>query len=293
MSKAAIKRVAITCDTQRLGCKLLVNLLRVHGAEPVIIPTLLRAEDSFLHLGEPDTEVRERHLAHVKNLMESVDALILPGNKYDLHPNHYQDNFVHPRTVLCNNPENLRFESEFTMARYALFERPMPVLAICGGMQLINVLLGGSLVQDLPDDHRIQKFGTQHCDPNFIHKPDIIQETMKEKFFRMLASGEQTNLFDATHGMEVVRDSELANLYRRYAPELDLSNIDELSIHHQGVFHENLSKELRAIAFAPDGVIEATEMPSHPKFNIFTQFHIEYNVSQLASPIIKELIQSI
>lgn len=292
MSKTPVK-VAITCDTQRLGCKLLVNLLKINGAEPVIIPTLLEAGDSFFHVDTPAEMLRNKHLDRVKDLMKGVDALILPGNKYDLHPSYYQDKFVHPKTVLCNNPENLRFESEFIMARYALFERPMPILAICGGMQLINVMLGGSLVQDLPDDPRVQEFGTQHCDPNFIHKPDIIQETLKEKFFRMLDDGKQGNLFDATHGMEVVRDSELANLYKRYAPELDMSNIDELSIHHQGVFKENLSSELKAVAYAPDGLVEAVEMPSHPKFNIFTQFHVEYNVSRLANPIIQELIQSI
>jgi putative glutamine amidotransferase len=225
--------------------------------------------------------------------MKGVDALILPGNKYDLHPSYYKDASLHPKTLLCDNPCNLRFDSEFIMARYALFERPMPILAICGGMQLLNVILGGSLVQDLTDDYRTQESGTQHCDPNFIHKPDIIQETLKERFFRMLENGENANIFDATHGMEIIRDSELARLYKKYAPELDLSDIDELSIHHQGLFKENLSKELKAVAYAPDGLIEAAEMPSHPKFNMLTQFHVEYNVSRLANPIVQELIKSI
>jgi gamma-glutamyl-gamma-aminobutyrate hydrolase PuuD len=174
MSKSPVK-VAITCDTQRLGCKLLVNLLRINGAEPVIIPTLLEAEDGFFKFNTPCEELKRKHLEKVSELMKGVDALILPGNKYDLHPNYYKDNSLHPKTLLCDNPCNLRFDSEFIMARYALFERPMPILAICGGMQLINVILGGSLVQDLTDDHRTQEFGTQHCDPNFIHKPDIIQ----------------------------------------------------------------------------------------------------------------------
>ena len=46
MSRSPV-RIAIPCDTQRLGCKLLVNLLKFNGAEPVIIPTLLEAEDGF------------------------------------------------------------------------------------------------------------------------------------------------------------------------------------------------------------------------------------------------------
>lgn len=292
MSKKTV-RVAITCDTQRLGCKLLINLLRINGAEPVVIPTLLEADEVYFKFNSSCEELKQRHLEKVREMMRSVDALVLPGNKYDLHPSHYKDESIHPKTLLCNNPSNLRFESEFIMARHALFERPMPILAICGGMQLINVLLGGSLVQDLTEDHRIQSYGTQHCDPNFIHKPDIIQETLKERFFRMLESGQNASIFDATHGMEVIRDSELARLYRRYAPELDLSDVDELSIHHQGAFNENLSPELKAVAYAPDGLVEAAEISSHPKFNILTQFHVEYNVSRLANPIIQELIKSV
>jgi gamma-glutamyl-gamma-aminobutyrate hydrolase PuuD len=292
MSRSPV-RIAITCDTQRLGCKLLVNLLKINGAEPVVIPTLLEAEDGFFKFNTPCEELKKKHLEKVSELMKGVDALILPGNKYDLHPSYYKDDALHPKTLLCDNPCNLRFDSEFIMARYALFERPMPILAICGGMQLLNVILGGSLVQDLTDDRRTQESGTQHCDPNFIHKPDIIQETLKERFFRMLENGENANIFDATHGMEIVRDSELARLYRKYAPELDLSDIDELSIHHQGLFKENLSKELKAVAYAPDGLIEAAEIHSHPKFNILTQFHVEYNVSRLANPIVQELIKSV
>jgi hypothetical protein len=42
----------------------------------------------------------------------------------------------------------------------------------------------------------------------------------------MLENGENANIFDATHGMEIIRDSELARLYKKYAPELDLSDID-------------------------------------------------------------------
>ena len=72
------------------------------------------------------------------------------------------------------------------MAEQAILRRNLPLLAICGGMQLVNVILGGTLVQDLPEDQRVKEHGINHCDPNFVHKPEIIQETLKAQFLLSL-----------------------------------------------------------------------------------------------------------
>ena len=86
-------------------------------------------------------------------LLDRIDALLLAGGA-DIDPASYGAK-PHPETK-GTWPERDRFE--LALAHRAL-ERDMPVLGICRGMQLLNVALGGTLVQHLPDvlgtnDHR-------------------------------------------------------------------------------------------------------------------------------------------
>ena len=86
-------------------------------------------------------------------LLDRIDALLLAGGA-DIDPASYGAK-PHPETK-GTWPERDRFE--LGLAHRAL-ERDMPVLGICRGMQLLNVALGGTLVQHLPDvlgtnDHR-------------------------------------------------------------------------------------------------------------------------------------------
>jgi hypothetical protein len=78
MSRSPVK-IAITCDTQRLGCKLLVNLLKINGAEPVVIPTLLEAEDGFFKFNTPCEELKKKHLEKVLVLilLKFIMSLVL------------------------------------------------------------------------------------------------------------------------------------------------------------------------------------------------------------------------
>ena len=78
-------------------------------------------------------------------LLDRIDALLLPGGA-DVDPGAYGAK-PHPRTGR-SWPERDRFE--LALAHRAL-EREMPVLGICRGMELLNVALGGTLVQHLPD----------------------------------------------------------------------------------------------------------------------------------------------
>jgi putative glutamine amidotransferase len=123
---------------------------------------------------------------------------------------------------------------ELTLARAAL-ERDMPLLCVCRGMQLLNVALGGNLIPHIPD-----LFGTQ-----VVHRtPDVKA---------------------IPHPVEIAPDTHLARVY-------GATSLTVQSIHHQAV--HRLGEGLRAVAWAPDGVVEALESERHG-FVVAVQWHPE------------------
>src|SRR3954467_2820690 len=83
---------------------------------------------------------------HPDDVLDGLDGLVLAGGA-DIDPASYGD-ARHPKTT---NTRPERDRAEIALALRAL-ERDMPVLGICRGMQRINVALGGTLIQHLPDD---------------------------------------------------------------------------------------------------------------------------------------------
>ncbi|HYZ82453.1 MAG TPA: gamma-glutamyl-gamma-aminobutyrate hydrolase family protein, partial [Solirubrobacteraceae bacterium] len=90
----------------------------------------------------PDAWVEE----HPDDVLDGLDGLLLAGGA-DIDPATYGEG-RHPKTV---NTRPERDRAEVALALRAL-ERELPVLGICRGMQLLNVALGGTLIQHLPDD---------------------------------------------------------------------------------------------------------------------------------------------
>jgi putative glutamine amidotransferase len=83
---------------------------------------------------------------HPDDALDAFDALVLAGGA-DIDPGSY--GAERHRCTINTRPE--RDAVEIALARRAL-ERDMPLLGICRGMQLLNVALGGTLIQHLPDD---------------------------------------------------------------------------------------------------------------------------------------------
>ncbi len=129
---------------------------------------------------------------------------------------------------------------ELELARRA-DARALPILAICRGQQALNVARGGTLHQHLPD-----RPGT-----TIAH--------------RQTAAGDRT-----THSVEVAAGSQLACLMGRRKARVN-------SFHHQAV--DRLGPGLRAVAWAPDGVIEAVEAPAR-EFLVGVQWHAEILVAR-------------
>lgn len=121
------------------------------------------------------------------------------------------------------------------------FAMNMPVLGICRGVQIMNVAMGGTLWQDLPSQYR-----TQDGRPPIAHR-----QTCPD--------------FYPSHSVSIDKDSNLQSL-------LSAQKIQVNSFHHQAV--ADVAPEMRASAYAPDGVIEAIEHPFHPFF-LGVQWHPE------------------
>ncbi|GAB4398201.1 MAG: gamma-glutamyl-gamma-aminobutyrate hydrolase family protein [Anaerolineales bacterium] len=137
--------------------------------------------------------------------------------------------------------DEARDETELGLARLAA-ERGKPFLGICRGLQVLNVALGGTLYADIPAQ---VKKALVHNAPGGDGVPA------------------RTRLM---HPVSVSANSRLAKI-------LGVESLNVNSLHHQGV--ERLAAGLTAAAFAPDGIIEAVEIPGHP-FGLAVQFHPEW-----------------
>ena len=108
-------------------------------------------------------------LAAVPSLLDGIDALLLSGGA-DIDPKQYRA-VPHPKLGTVE-PERDAFElALFAEAR----ARKLPVLAICRGLQLVNVALGGTLWQDLPAERGPHLQSTRRTDR--VHPVDVVSGT--------------------------------------------------------------------------------------------------------------------
>lgn len=168
--------------------------------------------------------------AAISQLLELADAFMLTGGE-DVDPALYGQE-PHPRLASVNRA---RDEMEMAALRVAL-DLGIPVLAICRGVQLLNVAMGGTLFQDLPSQRA----------EGIIH--------------------EQSAPLNARwHSARVAEGSQLAEIFG--ATDLSIN-----SFHHQGI--NRIAPGLRPVAWAEDGLIEGVEGIDHP-WLIGVQWHPE------------------
>jgi len=161
-----------------------------------------------------------------------LDGLVVTGGTFDVPPELYGE----ARREVCgpHKEGRTRFEKDVLEAALAA---ALPVLGICGGMQLMNVVRGGTLFQDLPADAGI-------------------------------GGHEQPPPKDApTHAVRVSAGSQLARLLGPGPLEIQVN-----STHHQAVREPGTG--VLVSGTAPDGVVEAIELPDLP-FALGVQWHPE------------------
>jgi putative glutamine amidotransferase len=195
------------------------------GAVPVILPPL--------------------HGDAIDLLVGRLDGLLLSGGP-DLDPHTYG---AEPHPALGPTEREI---DVFELALIASAERHgLPILAICRGMQALNVSRGGTLVQDLPTEY----------DGALPHRQD-----------------EPGRI--PTHEVRLASGSRIARV-------VGTTDIQVNSFHHQAV--ERLGNGLRAVGWAPDGVIEAIEDPRQ-EFMIGVQWHAE-SLSE-SEPVQSDLLEA-
>ena len=172
--------------------------------------------------------------ASLRLVFEKLDGVLLSGGG-DIDPAIYGEE-IHPATC---DIEADRDRVELALARWVV-EKEKPFLAICRGIQVLNVALGGSLVQDIP-----------------AQMPDALEHS----FDRDVVPRE----FNA-HPVKVAPGSHLERLL-----QMDVAQVN--SWHHQAI--RRAGARLQITALAPDGVIEAVEVPGH-RFGIGVQWHPEW-----------------
>jgi putative glutamine amidotransferase len=229
-----------------------------------VIGITLDFEDNQKYSHAPYYALRENYIESVKNAggipvllpfdlegidryLELIDGLIVTGGHFDINPSFYGNDNFHAEVKLKES----RTDFEWKISKKAI-EKKLPIFGICGGMQLLNVILGGDLIQHIPDD-----------------VSDFIEHEIKPYDKR-------------GHDIEIVEGSILYKLAGEKIVGVNSS-------HHQAV--KNLGKGLVMSAKTSDGVIEAIENSDFP-FMVGVQWHPEYEVCELDKNLFKEFIES-
>ncbi|MFK8242787.1 MULTISPECIES: gamma-glutamyl-gamma-aminobutyrate hydrolase family protein [unclassified Facklamia] len=182
-------------------------------------------------------------------IISIVDGLLLTGGE-DVSPHFYNEE---PRMVIgATSPE--RDRSEILLMKEAMRQNK-PILGICRGMQLINVVLGGTLYQDLSENEQIT---IQHVQKTKPHHP--------------------------THSIVVKENSHIASIFKTG----DYVN----SFHHQVL--KDIAPGLSITAWSPDNVPEAVELFENHQSILGLQWHPELNAimnNQQSLAIFKDLVQ--
>jgi putative glutamine amidotransferase len=169
-----------------------------------------------------------------------------PGGAFDLDPQLYGATSRH----VTVSTKDRRTAFELAVTRAAL-ERDRPLLGICGGQQLLNVALGGDLIQHIPD-------AVPGC----------------------LAHEQPNPRTEPGHSVEVAAGSRLHAIGG--ATRLEVN-----SAHHQAA--GAVGAGVVVSARAPDGVVEAIEMADR-RFCIGVQWHPEYRISAADDALFDGLI---
>ena len=227
--------IGITGNYEDLTCKIgrgYYQSVVEAGGVPVIIPP-----------------VADRHV--IINTLQRIDGLILSGGG-DYNPLWAGEE----PSPLLHGINQERDNAELLTARLA-YNRQIPILGICRGIQTLAMALGGKVKQDISDVATVK------------HSQDADRS-------------------EPTHSVTIEDDSILSGIYKSYSSKLNVESSKLLvnSFHHQAV--SDSGAKFRVVATAPDGIIEAMESSEYKPI-LGVQWHPECMESGL--PLFQWLVK--
>lgn len=199
-----------TYDISAVGRKY-IDAIEAAGGAPILLPSVSNQE-------------------YASRFIDVLDGLLLTGGE-DIDPSLYGEE---PQWVLGNQDE-AKDQLEFWLIEEAL-DRNLPIFGICRGTQMLNVVAGGSLYQDVR-----------------LFSEEVIKHYQR-------ASGAHP-----THSIEIDPASKLFEIIGERSIRVN-------SFHHQSV--KDIARGFKVTARAKDGIIEALESQNYP-FVLGVQFHPE------------------
>jgi putative glutamine amidotransferase len=171
-----------------------------------------------------------RDTGEAKELLARFDGLLLIGGP-DVDPELYGEE-LHPA---CYGIDRVRDEFEIDLVRTAI-DRALPTLAICRGIQLVNVALGGTLDQHITDRDGLVQHGVPQGGEGVMHPVQVEPGSLVAK-------------------------------------AMGVDRAEAVSHHHQAV--ARLAGNLRPVAWTEDGVVEAVELDDGDAWLLGVQWHPE------------------
>jgi putative glutamine amidotransferase len=208
--------------------------LRAAGAEPVVLSLGLSA-------------------GHIDKICETLDGALLTGSPADVEPSR----FGAARHVATSDPDAHRERTDWALLEHC-FAGQKPLLAICYGIQTLNVFLKGTLVQDIPSE----------TESSLAH-----------------ATNDKSVAPEVFHTAAIASGSKLSQIAGA------ASEVRVNSSHHQSILETG--HDLRVTARAPDGVVEAVEWTGDANWVLGVQWHPERMATDtLAQFLFRELVQA-
>jgi putative glutamine amidotransferase len=172
-------------------------------------------------------------------VLDRIDGLLIPGSPSNVHPSHYGK----IESLTPDRHDHARDSTTLPLIRAAV-ARGMPVLAICRGLQELNVALGGTLLQNVHDiegrhDHR----GNGNGSIEAAYSPKHMV-TVSGTLARIIGANEM--MVNSLHGQAIDRPADL----------------------------------LVVDAIAEDGTVEAVSAPAAPGFVLGLQWHPEWKYAE-------------
>jgi len=224
-----------------VGDKYVRAAIQAVGALPVLIPAI------GPELGGDEQATIEA----LDRLLDTLDGVLLTGSPSNVEPHHYGGE--QSREGTAHDPA--RDATTLPLIRHCL-DRGVPLIAICRGLQEVNVALGGTLHQ-------------------------LVHEVEGRRDHRSPKSPDTDVNYAPAHDIEIVDGGLLQRLLGKRRVQVN-------SLHAQGV--DRLAPRARLEAVAEDGQVEAFSVPDAPAFALALQWHPEHRA--LENPVSVKLFDA-